>query len=196
MDPEILADILTEIAEMRGANLGSSPRPDINLLDPKSQGGVKPKPGNPLGTTPTRMDLGGEVQGPKKPPSTAAQRAARKKFAKGSPAAKIVRNLRLLKGGGASLGIMALYKALSELSGGNERNQFAQLQAIQQRMQDQEALTSTNPLLEMQDLAGELEMVADASERVATISPMVRELAKSGIPARSIQELIQTGGFS
>ena len=210
MDPDFV-DILMELAEIRSADFEAAQRarPGMDLMDfdfnrnrPKS-GTSRPaprvQPTSPLGTTPRGKapDIGGRQDTtPKRPPTTQATRDARKAAKRTPEVKKLLRKVKMLKGGAAGLGVMALYKIASELAAGNERTQASELAALLQNRKNLSAFGQINPVMEMEGLAAELEQTADAEQRLATISPIVREVAKSGIPARSIQELISSGGFS
>jgi len=90
----------------------------------------------------------------------------------------------------------AVYNAVSTLTGDREEDQINALQALGQRGKMQRQMTGLNPMLEIENLASEMELMASAAERSATISPMVRKMAATGIPARQLEELIASGGFS
>lgn len=208
MDPEFV-DILAELAEIRSADFEAAQRarPSMDLMDfdfnrNRPRGGTsRPappvQPTSPLGTTPGRIDVGTrEGTSPRRPPTSQAVRDARKAANRTPEIKKLLRRAKMLKGGAASLGVMALYQIASELASGNERTQASELAAILENRKNLSAFGQMNPVMEMEGLAAELEQTADAEQRLATISPIVREVAKSGIPARSIQELISSGGFS
>jgi len=94
------------------------------------------------------------------------------------------------------LGLIAsAYYTGQNMFGETERDQARIFNQLQEEMLMEDVLRRSSPLVEMENMIREMELLANQQRRIDNPAPFLRAQAESGLNQLAIEDLLASGGF-